>query len=444
MGNKEDAIMVVCATLNQVVNYIGLEHYMDRYTIKQIYMITEMASETSQNKVYKFDHATWNKNFKNEVKKIHKGTIEKIGINQSNSIESVIDSIERELQDVDEHTTILWNMTGGQRHVIFACEKYIENRLGVLHHATIEGQNDRNHKNIEHKQCGRTHIRFYLEGNYTRLYENNNYMKWESRPYQSALTLEQVLGLAGFKTRENNPRKNILLEEGWNDAGLPSIDMIQALVKDYIKPQNKQLRQELIQSLRKDKSKVASNINDLKLFEYKDDVNQRQKKKNFGHLLEYMTLYCIYEYIMANNIAHFVDLRHSLNVNRYGSNEKTNNRNDYCEFDIILMTKSRKLFIFECKAGSMPSSTGKGRQMTVYATSGVYGTPILVTPLLSQETDMLDVSSSTKNELDKDTYKYVAETTRAAKRIGLDIWFLDKIEENMDELIKDIGKGDES
>jgi len=93
------------------------------------------------------------------------------------------------------------------------------------------------------------------------------------------------------------------------------------------------------------------------------------------------------------------------------------------------LTKNGKFIIFECKSGGMSGDVAKSTNYSTYAISGVYGKPILITPLI--ESEIKDM-----NSLDSDIYDKVKSAINSAKRATLDVWGIEKIAENIAEYIK--------
>lgn len=83
-----------------------------------------------------------------------------------------------------------------------------------------------------------------------------------------------------------------------------------------------------------------------------------------------------------------VDVRHN-NEQEVLINSISGSRN-FCQLDLMLLLKSGQVVVFECKSGNMDSVNAKSREFTAYALSGVYGKPVLVVPLLSQDICLLD------------------------------------------------------
>ena len=179
---------------------------------------------------------------------------------------------------------------------------------------------------------------------------------------------------------------------------------------------------------------------ELNLKEIKLDENDYKGDNPFGYILENMLMSILVDCIDENYKENFLDLRHSVNVEKFKGNsensKKVRSRNytDLAEFDIALMHESGQIVIFECKSGTMSSEVAKARNYTAYVISGVYGKPVIITPLLKDEI----------KELESGMYdNAIEEAVGAAMRANLDIWGIDEIEEKLKALfLLEKDKGD--
>jgi hypothetical protein len=109
-------------------------------------------------------------------------------------------------------------------------------------------------------------------------------------------------------------------------------------------------------------------------------------------------------------------------------NEVNNTQID--EFDVLLLTKNGKLMVFECKSGSMHPDIAKSTKYSTYAVSGVYGLPILITPLLKNE-----IPPEGTFENLGDAYSDIKASVSSAKRAGLEVWGIDEIATKLEKYI---------
>ena len=127
-----------------------------------------------------------------------------------------------------------------------------------------------------------------------------------------------------------------------------------------------------------------------------------------------------------NNLAdQFLEIGHSIKLE--------GEKDQFCEFDLVLLTKGGQILIIECKSGNMDSDVSKARIYTTYAAAGVYGKPILITPLLKKE-----LEKAKKHNLKNENYKYILKAIGAAQRSQMEIWALDSIEEGLRNWMGDI------
>jgi len=378
--NFKDYVYVMVSTLNQMVNYIPLKHF----EFKKIYNITISDSEYA-------DNEKWDKNLKDIIDK----NITDIEFKQKEI--SNIETIQKRLQEkLKEEKKIFWNITGGQRPFILAINKIVK-------------EDD---------------IVCYLEGNTNQMVslKNNNEIKDIVSDYDiedsEDLNIEIALKLMGFEVKDTKTsHRNLVSNYDENEK-----KFYLEFLKKYIR--DKKLRENLI-LLNRDKEQVKKEIKEsLKDLEYSKIDEELGKNKAFGFILEKLAGYKILD-LAKDKIA---DMSLSEKINFSNDDEKVDNSH-IDEFDIALLTKNGKFIIFECKSGGMSGDVAKSTKYSTYAISGVYGLPILITPLLQDEINNID-------SLDEDTYGYIKSAVKSAKRAGLEVWGLDEIEEKLKKYIE--------
>lgn len=401
---------VFASTLNQMVNYIPWK----KYDFKKAFALTVTGNT-------EFDNKKWNTYLSNTVGK----TFKEIEITQEKilSIEDVHDAMELAIQDSDvESSPIFFNVTGGQRPFLFAVNKLIQAR-----------------NNPDDRIC-------YLEGNTNRLI----IMKPDGELDQTAhyylnddLTIETALKLMGFDIKDDERRKM-----SFQDLKDDKAKEAKLYIKLWDKiANNSDLRLKFVQTNKKvdkDKNEIDRENVKRKLLEMlpnysfnSDEITQIGKmldfskgKYPFGYILEKMVGYTLLESIKDK----IVDM--SMSESLYFSDEKMQSDSSKTgtssidEFDIVILTKSGKLIVFECKSGAMDGDVAKSTKYSVYAASGVYGKPILITPLFEDE----------KQELSKDTIKdsifsRIKSAVYSANRATLEVWGLDIIKTKIVDLI---------
>lgn len=374
-----NSLYIMLSTLNQMVNYIPLKYF----GFKNILNLT---IDDDKNK-------TWDKC----LKKV---------LNQSNiNIDPVLFE-HRELLDIEylkeklsEHNTIeqassiFWNITGGQRPFVLAVYDLIKEKLK-----------------------DKTHYICYLEGNSKKM----QLMKFE----QGKQVFKNFDGNnLDYELNEHDLNLQIALQlMGYNIKGIKQQNLKQNEQKDLIKLyqlyiNNLNLRKTLVDSNKKDNSDLDAVKKQLSSdLSYLVDQH-KDKSYPFGYLLEDMVFAVLKQHSLHKiaAIAHSVKLQFNDDI----LNTEIGNK-QLDEFDILVLSKQGQIINFECKSGGMSGDVAKSTNYSTYAIAGVYGLPILITPLTCQEREDLNV-------LDKDIYRYVIAAVKSAKRANLEVWGIDEI-----------------
>lgn len=449
---------VMCSTLNQLVNYLPYKTICKTRDEKggklskevQIINITYEENEATIHEKSvvgikkQFNNKEWDGNFnsvlQNELERRVITDKNTIYVNREGVIELNYTNISNLLGK-----KVIWNLTGGQRNVIFAIERF-----------------------IEQDKEERKHVVIYLEGNTQKIlygqYEKGKWKYEEDGCYEcEELDLEKVFNLAGYtcKSKEKDDKSNSIksiyfnnnqdkVNDKTNDEEFEEIlSAYFGFYENYYAKDDK-LRKQLIATNRKDentkdkknekdkkdnpKIKAIEDILD-KLGVDKEEILKLINKETdypFGYMLEYMTVAVIKNIIDKDPFfsSKFVSLSHNVRV--YSNKHQ---EGQFCELDAVLLSKSGQLIVFECKSGSMESEVAKAREYTAYVLGGVYGKPVLVTPLTADEIKKLVGESEKeerKNKKDKkDEYKYILKSIRAAGRAGLDICCIDTMKQDI-------------
>lgn len=475
---------VMCSTLNQIVNYIPIKLIEENNkggakTVKIINLTVKSKSE--ENSIFKrFDNGKWDENLKaclRQDENIKDINIERNELDISQKMESIIESKNSEkkgendlnkcqIYKIKNKQKILWNITGGQRNTIIAIQDYIS-------------KNERDSDFI-----------IYLEGNSNKIilgkFKENcgfNYEKLEEPYVLKNLNLQTVFKLAGFEIDKYDKVHNFLEEDRHKDKNddkeYKELEVCSKIYKYYNEPDSdfgehfrKNLprlnkikngidMKQLIDEIEKgqfgkkfkkefnyDEKKVLEN---LKRKEQNKDIkvngqskeDSKGKNEQFGYILEYMALSSIKDCIKNDPKLknYFIELCYSINLGKSKNALEQNGTSNLCEFDIVLLSKSGQVVIFECKSGTMSSDVGKARQYTGYAASGVYGKPILITPLLKD--DIVKIFEKYKEnynnkDLEKQYDKAVLEALRAAARANLEVWGIDEIGKKLNQLYYEV------
>ncbi|WP_457560909.1 hypothetical protein [Caminibacter sp.] len=377
----DDYVCVICSTQNQMVNYIPLKHFK----FKEIYNLTIKKDEGY------FKNKTWDKSLRKVVKNDKEiGEIIDLEIDNKSFFDffKIKDYLKQQIENGKlKDKKIFWNVTGGQRNFVLAI-KELARKDDVI--------------------C-------YLEGNKNQMFlvKNREFEGGVKKYELNSLSIEIALKLMGFDKFKINPEENHL-----------SKDLVLKFFEIYKKDNG--VRDLLIRTKEKEINleKAINELNNLSLNSEEKNVIKKIMEwgfnKNtsvpFGYILEELAYHLIPELE---------------NIKEKKSSVKLLDENNIFidEFDIALLTKQGKFMIFECKSGYMSGDVAKSTKYSTYAISGVYGLPILITPLLENEIENL-------NNLDDDIYTHIKKAVKSAQRAGLEIWGLDKIEENLKNILK--------
>lgn len=378
----QDYTYVVISTLNQVVNVIPYKIY----GFNDVYNMTITDSPYFKNK-----------DFNKNLGLTFKDTLTFTQL-EMNSIDGILKKLKGFFSDKKK---IFWNITGGQRPFILAIQEFIKDR-----------DDD---------------VLCYLEGNSSTMtiIPKDISKSKEYSYHQSYVNIEDALKLMGFEFR------NIETKEGKDDER----DFYHKLYQLYI--ESKILREEFIGlNIVLDKGKKHccdafvknSSLKDkLKVINfYQNTKDDFKNKYPFGYILEKLAFYQLEKEIKAK----VESIVHSLKIIFSNEKKQEDSGNKIVdEFDIAILTKNGKFIIFECKSDGMSGDVAKSTNYSTYAISGVYGKPILITPLI--ENEIKDMSS-----LDNVVYDKVKSAVNSAKRATLDVWGIDKIADNIIDYIK--------
>jgi hypothetical protein len=265
--------------------------------------------------------------------------------------------------------------------------------------------------------------------------QNNKKIDNESYNLEN-LKISTALELMGFKINKEDEEKNYSDDKN-----------IQKFYNDFLALYlaNKELREKLISLNKKDTNKdttideIKKTLSGLdsdllnKVFTYNEKDDKKQKKL-FGYILESLAGYKIIE-VAKDKIA---DINFSEKINHLRKKDRTSEK-EIDEFDIALLTKNGKFMIFECKSGGMEGDVAKSTKYSTYAVSGVYGKPILITPLLEKEIEEIRKESHLKDSsfeyLKDDLYKTIRQAINSAIRAGLEVWGIDEIATKLEKYI---------
>lgn len=460
---RECDTFFICSTQNQIVNFIPMVHMLEAKAEGE--KKSEIVSDvTLYNLTYstdaRFSNNKWNENL-NKIIWDKKGELFKknpdlsIGYSKidnkgkdSNKITIDIkldrgynkNYYKKIMECVKDKKNIIWNLTGGQRSVLLTVLKVIEDQSSEEQKHTI----------------------LYMEGNTNRFvvgtYEKGEkkgicYRELDTIYGWEHLTIEMIFGLAGFRAKCTNKiefREGKIITSSINMSEEEQ-EKRELAIKNlwkYYKDKKYKLAENFLKSQLSDTGKeyksrdtVWSEL-EARLCEKEKEEFEDWKKvleeigneNKLGYWLEYM-LYFELKEIIKNEPKYkdyFLEIGHSVSLNPEGI--KGNSRQtQFSEFDVVLLSKSGQVIIFECKTGAIASEVSKARIYTSYAAAGVYGTPILIPPYLNDdENDKVQNAS-------EGVWGKMNKTRKAAERAGMDIWYLDTLKEDIDELYKEVG-----
>ncbi|MFC0904289.1 hypothetical protein ACFHWD_06260 [Clostridium sp. MT-14] len=474
-------IYAICSTLNQIVNYIPIKVVRSQNYNKPVKILNiTVKSESEKDSVFKrFDNKEWDKNLfdvlkkresniiysdedernvieieRKEVKYIKDELCKKIISKNKDDGLKFLDGICNYMNGISSENKILWNITGGQRSTVFAIQEFIK-------------KNQRKNDYL-----------LYLEGNSNKIVYgklNNSGFQYEILDEKYSidnLHIRDVFQLAGFEiTNRKNELINFLddCNKNIDTKECKQLKLCEKIYKHYRNENDMELgeffRERLLElNKHKDKNgnmicneeKVEKFWNELKKKDFKNEfdnedknilLNMRNDNQNkFGYILEYMSISSIVNTIiqipeMKN---YFIGVYHSINLNRIDKKFKEKDTTQLCEFDIVLLSKSGQVVLFECKSGVMSSDVAKARQYTAYAAGGVYGKPVLITPILQYDRKLINKIFKNKSSLDKADREKIGKynstviyALRAAARANLEVWGIDEIGEKLKELYEE-------
>lgn len=476
---KQCDTFVVCSTQNQVVNYIPIVNMLEEKTegdskvrlLNITYENNEKArfsnSEWDQNLNSAFSEGIKNQNFIASKRENNKENFINICVPRIYNISDYERAIKKE---TGKSNNIVWNLTGGQRSILLTVLKLIKKDLHQKEHTII-----------------------YMEGNTNRFIigrvENNDIIYRELNGTYGCkdLNIKLVLGLAGFhvkdysssslygnkkeKTREEEAIKYLYKYYSKKDEDTGKEEKWAVFRKKLLESQSKKLanEQENEESSGKKGAQENKNSSESKktknnsketeengenfneAFEYfkneigekeykEDDItvlkNVKDKNRNkLGYWLEMMLVHCLEVAIeklekQKKFKDYFLEIGHSIVLK--GKEDK------FCEFDVVLLTKTGQVVIFECKSGVIDSDIAKARMYTAYAAGGVYGTPILIPAYLSYDETLVDAAGKTKKGKDLTVWGKMKITRDAAFRAQMDVWHLDEIQEKLEDLFDEV------
>lgn len=326
-----------------------------------------------------------------------------------------VSSIQATLSQKCKEKKVLWNITGGQRPFVMAVFELLK---------ALERKDD---------------LIIYMEGNSGKPtfleVEGDKLKKVEPDTHgferykighDQWLTIPIALQLMGFNDGEKGAVDyTCWLNSEKDDETKPYLSLRDKVIKE------ENLRKKLLALNKKRKDlppgfcakEVLANLEEARqcfneLSEEELELLRNHKSQNypFGHLLEKLFAQAIFEVVKG----HIADM--GVNIRMRYDDEKADEeagKKQIDELDIAILTKTGQFAVFEVKSGDMESDVAKSTKYTTYSIAGVYGKPILLSPLLRSQLINLDTLN------DEALYKQSASAARAARRAQLPIIALD-------------------
>lgn len=451
--NKQFDAIVICSTLNQMVNYIPI--VLHKINFNGVYSIS---MEGSGNKFVdeKFNYEKWDKNLEavmsSTIQGEHKIIFKKSEISNHKNIIQRLGSKDLNLEEKLKGKKALWNITGGQRHFVMAITEFVFQ----------ERPNDT--------------IMYYDGDNEEIYYYNKNEkippMEILKQNLDCKISISKALSLMGFHVKQK--QKLDEPSKYYKDMKLgkhtTEHEWYTNFYKIYCNKNNEELRKILINSNRfqNDKGKNARTVLDKIVEEVessnlsseikemfrgnnekvlKNSILKHDRGKVFGYMFEKMTLYNLIDVIEEDEDNKFKNTISDIDADISIDDGNSDLKESLDQFDVMMTTRAGKVVMFECKSGSMAGDTAKSNNYSTYAISGVYGTPIIVIPILCED----DISSNpvcfntkvkrlgsseTDLEESQDLYGQVRSAYKSAERAFLKICCIDMLKNTLQEYIK--------
>ncbi len=315
-----------------------------------------------------------------------------------------VSNIQAALYKESKGKKVLWNITGGQRPFVMAVFELLkapERKDDLVIY--LEGNS------------GKPTFLEVEEGKLKKIEPDTHGFERYKIDHDQWLTIPIALQLMGF----NDGEKGAVNYTSWLNSAKDDEAKPYLSLRDKIS-KNEHLQKKLL-ALNKenvpDGFRTKEVLNDPKeTHQYFSELDQDERclllkhARNpyaFGLLLEELFAYSIWEVAKGYIADMGVNIR--LRYDDEKADEKAGKK-QIDELDIAILTKAGQFAVFEVKSGDMHSDVAKSTKYTTYAIAGVYGKPILLTPLLRDQLMNLDKLN------DDSLYEASAVAVRAAHR----------------------------
>lgn len=410
---EENKVLVICSTLNQITNYLIIKKLKPKYIYNITYEDNVQSSLNIKNKKWD-NYLRFFLNTNTNIKNIQDIKLESYNlVDIKNHLTDIIKNIENE--------TIYWHITGGQRIITIAINDLIRK---------LDRKND---------------VIIYLEGNTEKAYTlgiSNEipYINYED----NNLTLKDALNLVGFDTKNYDSLKtfiskgkflldekdvdernfykslyDIFTENEYINLGGKKITFRNALLHSNEITYSKEYIKTLFEILMKSHPELK------KYYQEDKSKNEFNYEKPAGYIFEKIAAHKIYTLLEAEKST-IIEMCTNLKI-FFSKDQNENQKNGITdEIDIALLTNTGKIIVFECKSGGMSGDNAKSTKYTTYRLSGIFGMPILISPVLTGENENENIS---KNEL-----KNQLSAVSAAERAELEVFYIDSIKSGLKRL----------
>lgn len=491
MQKKFDSI-VICSTLNQMTNYLIIKHH----DIHKIYNLTLSNKVTQDNPINKkFSYEMWDKNLEKVLGNGY--NIENIdfdiqNIKEHKNIVKKLEGKEEKLEEgnkLAQEKSILWNITGGQRYFMMAMIEYICNYRGNTDDELVYFDGDTNELHYYKIKLGDDGIGFDISNSHNKCVVENE-----------EITIPMALKLMGFTTEgkslnekspyykyiqcnnkeefmkyydDNKCNKTLQTyhkikktknktEEIYNKIE-KSFEVYNALnvlyknekvIRNVLIASNrfKKMKENTLDQIRNELQEQMNYIGEKKNLEdfidkhwgiLSEDLDSYTNSKTFGYIFERMILYKIIKYYKENKRKFDKIADISYDISSYQDTSVKEDNID--QFDLLILIKSGKMVMLECKSGSMGGDNAKSHNYSTYAISGVYGTPTIICPInKSDRSEEFHLKYSSVDKKDttvdnkkiEDINKYIISARKSAERANLQVMSIDEIESQLLDKLK--------
>lgn len=423
--------LVICSTLNQITNYLIIK----KYEPERIFNITFTKGIPFSKNV---EPDKWDKRLKDVIKgyKITDIKLLDTDIYSIGEIKKRLDGLVAELKEEITY----WHVTGGQRTIALAISEiikenrkndklvYIEGNTEKLIVSSSDGDSTEDVYDFKNLNFD---IALNLVGFHTKDLKSTNVLKkgkeklankqeykFYTKLYNIICSRSEILNLDADKIKKNSNDKTYYKDTFRNLLLKSNI----VCKKENINTNQTETRQKFIKILFEELIKEHQDLKDIGYYE--EDISEIDKSYPAGYIFEKIVAYKIYDIIKDN--PKIVRMETSLKT-YFSKDENDNNKDNIIdEIDIILLTSTGKIINFECKSGGMEGDNAKSHKYTTYRLSGVFGMPILVSPLYEKE--------AIEKDLKKDVLKNSKQAYNAAKAAELDVCTIEKIVDGLKRL----------